>query len=136
MERDELITSNLAIVERTARKLKRLPGDQFWDDLISTGQEALIKAADIYDPDRCGQGPEGFSPFAAQRIRWAMLGVFKAHKATVSLDAEIGHDGDGASIGSMCVDRNADDPAELAEVNEWKERNMPRGSLRLADCRG
>ena len=68
--RDELIETGLPIVRRVAfRMARRLPPSVEVDDLISAGNEGLLRAIDSYDATRY----ERFEPYAEARIRGAIL---------------------------------------------------------------
>lgn len=70
--RDELILAHMGLVESIARQVMRsLPPSFELDDLIQTGQLALIDLATRYRPDAYRGAP--FSAFARERIRGAML---------------------------------------------------------------
>jgi RNA polymerase sigma factor FliA len=74
-EENELVTTHLPLVQALARKLgAQLVGVER-EDLISSGREGLIQAAQRYDPSR----GVSFSTFAYYRIRGAMFdGVRRA----------------------------------------------------------
>lgn len=67
--RDALVLEHLALVRRTAVRLRRLfPPSVELDDLIQEGTVALISAAVRYRG-----GPVAFAVFAQKRIRGAMI---------------------------------------------------------------
>jgi RNA polymerase sigma factor for flagellar operon FliA len=69
-ERDELITSHMALVGHIVREaMGRLPGHVNRDDLTSAGLTALVQAAEAFDESR----GVPFAPYAATRVRGAVL---------------------------------------------------------------
>ncbi len=70
LDRRELIELGTPLVRRLAfRFARRLPRSVQLDDLVSSGMEGLLRAADAYDPAR----NDRFEPYAERRIRGAML---------------------------------------------------------------
>lgn len=126
-------------MERTVLSLRIRPDSRSWDEAISAGQEALVRAARVFDPSQCHNGEAGFGPFAVQRIRWLVLKALERERrhGAASLTDE-GADGEGLRLIDGLADRSADDPAAQAEVNEWVEENVTKKGytpLRLADAR-
>jgi RNA polymerase sigma factor (sigma-70 family) len=75
-KRDKLITQHLDLVAAIARSLhEHCPPSIALDDLIQTGNLALIIAAERFSPQQHGGAP--FSAYARQRIRGAMLDSFR-----------------------------------------------------------
>ncbi len=73
--RDELIARGLVVVRRIASRLaRRLPPSVELDDLLSAGNEGLLRAVASYDPSR----PEKFEGYAEGRIRGAILDELRA----------------------------------------------------------
>ncbi|MGN6782665.1 MAG: sigma-70 family RNA polymerase sigma factor [Marmoricola sp.] len=69
-ERDELITSHMALVGHIVREtMNRVPGHVNRDDLTSAGLTALVQAARAYD----GSRGVPFARYAATRVRGAVL---------------------------------------------------------------
>ncbi|MGN6250657.1 MAG: sigma-70 family RNA polymerase sigma factor [Marmoricola sp.] len=69
-DRDELITSHLALVGHIVREtMSRVPGHVNRDDLTSAGMAALVQAGRAYDDTR----GVPFARYAATRIRGAVL---------------------------------------------------------------
>lgn len=71
----ELVRRGLPIVRRLAFRLaRRLPPNVEVDDLISAGNEGLLRAATLYEPT----GEARFEVYAERRIRGAMLDELRA----------------------------------------------------------
>ncbi len=70
---ESLITSNLRLVVYYANRLYHPNSDIYYQDLISAGNEALIKAARTYDWKRRVK----FGTYAGIGIKWAMLNEIK-----------------------------------------------------------
>ena len=71
----ELVARGLPIVRRLAFRLaRRLPPNVEVDDLISAGNEGLLRAATLYEPT----GDARFEVYAERRIRGAMLDELRA----------------------------------------------------------
>ncbi|MFK8003629.1 MAG: RNA polymerase sigma factor FliA [Polyangiales bacterium] len=71
----ELVKRGLPIVRRLAFRLaRRLPPNVEVDDLISAGNEGLLRAATLYEPT----GDARFEVYAERRIRGAMLDELRA----------------------------------------------------------
>lgn len=71
----ELVERGLPIVRRLAFRLaRRLPPNVEVDDLISAGNEGLLRAATLYEPT----GDARFEVYAERRIRGAMLDELRA----------------------------------------------------------
>jgi RNA polymerase sigma factor for flagellar operon FliA len=69
-ERDELITSHMALVGHIVREtMSRVPGHVNRDDLSSAGLTALVQAAGAFDASR----GVPFARYAATRVRGAVL---------------------------------------------------------------
>lgn len=69
-ERDELITSHMALVGHIVREtMSRVPGHVNRDDLSSAGLTALVQAARAFDASR----GVPFARYAATRVRGAVL---------------------------------------------------------------
>jgi RNA polymerase sigma factor for flagellar operon FliA len=67
---EDLITSNIALVDRLVRSvLHRIPNHVSRDDLTAAGLAALVASANAYDPAR----GVPFSGFAATRIRGSII---------------------------------------------------------------
>jgi len=65
----DLVRQGLPVVQSVARGIaRRLGGIVHIDDLLGIGHLALIEVARGYDPSRAS-----FVPYAASRLRWAML---------------------------------------------------------------
>lgn len=94
INRDDLITGHLGLPVAIARRIaSRLPTSFDVEDLIATGNVALIQAAEAYDPASHGGAP--FSAYAKCRIRGAMLDSvsgqnWTAAKYSVPLDESPG----------------------------------------------
>jgi RNA polymerase sigma factor (sigma-70 family) len=81
------------------------------DDLISVGNEALLRAARTHDPD----SGAAFTTYAANGIRWAMLTYLRDAKKEreregVSLDAADGTVGDAAEPDALTLAEKMADP--------------------------
>lgn len=72
---EELVASHMALVEYQVTELaRRLPSHIYRDDLASAGFEALVLAAQNYDPD----SGVPFVSYASIRIRGALLDELRA----------------------------------------------------------
>jgi hypothetical protein len=136
MERNQRVESLLHLPAAVARKMGLTNHPQF-DDLVAAGSQALVEAADTWDPAKSPNGEDGWGPFAGQRIRWrilAELGREKRHVAA-SIDVAIdGEDDDGATLAQALQDRRFSDPAEAAGAKDQVRKRGYR-SLKLADAR-
>lgn len=138
MTRDELIAAQMDLPRRVALNMG-LGRRHDFDDLVQAGLQALIEAADAFDPALCHNGEAGFGPYAVQKVRWRYLQELRRENrhAMGSLDAALG---DGmandspATLGAMIADRNANNPADCASA---KEQMMKRGyhALKLSEAR-
>lgn len=73
LDRDQLVLDHVWLAEVVAAHIPKPIGFDF-EDARSAALEGLLRAARVFDPTRGGQ----FKPFAAQRIRWAILDAIRA----------------------------------------------------------
>lgn len=98
--RQELIAHNLRLVSHIARKYQ-VPGYGA-DDLISIGVIGLIKAVDSYKPD----AGSALGTYAARCIENEILMTLRSsrkYQADVSLNEQVGTDGEGNEITFMDI---------------------------------
>lgn len=84
-EEERLVREGLDVVDFVAYRLaRRLGGRVAFEDLRSTGREALVDAARTYDATRAQ-----FKTYAARRIQWAILDGFRreTHGRTMAVRA-------------------------------------------------
>jgi len=130
--RDELITSNIALVGHIVREtMNRIPAHVSRDDLTSAGLTALVQAARGFDPAR----GVPFARYAATRVRGALLdelrGIDWASRSVRRrardldetrnrLNAELGRpatDGEIASAAGMTPDELAANREDVARAS-------------------
>jgi len=78
---------HLAIVDQQSYKIMKNAGINkryTRDDLVSTGMEALLKAYETYDPSK----DIPFEPYAANKVRFAMLDEMKLFQRYCYMDFE------------------------------------------------
>lgn len=114
LTRDELITGSLKMVAWAARRYKLRKGITV-EDLESVGHEALVKAADHWDP----AGGAAFKTFAIRGIRSAILGFLRKEDAKPTRGLEIMTD-DGEYIPR--ADVKAKSPSALAGILDAPQR--------------
>lgn len=107
------VAAYMPLADHLARDLSmRLPQHINRDELASAGYEALIKAANNYDPDK----GVPFNAYAAQRIRGALLDELR------SMDWASRGARDRISVVDACRDQMTADLGRVPEAKEIAER--------------
>lgn len=109
LTQDTLIDSHRYLVPLLCRRWFSGEPAHIRDDLISVGNEALVKAARSHDPN-CGAK---FSTYATPAIRWAMLTYLREMKKEqarqgVSLDDAPGDEPDALTLAEKTADTDPD----------------------------
>lgn len=111
------IANNIGLVVHIAKKMYRLwnvqeRADIEFDDLVQVGCLGLMKAIEKYDENK-----GSFSNYAAIWIKQAIRRELEGYRETLSLDAEIGEEGEEYNL----IDVIADDRVNVVEEVEQKE---------------